>query len=1065
MRLLILAPHPDDEILGCTGLMLNTTQNGGLVRIVVVTDGQLAADPAVRESESQAALAYLGLPKAEFWRYPDGFLPMGADIQGRYLQLAREFNPSHIALPSPTDVHPDHRRLTRGVLGVLVGQWAGVLMFYETTTPLAQCNHFEPVALGTKLDAMAVHASQLPSFNYLQWITGLCALRGASAGCDAAEGYLRYQWDGSPQNFFEHQPVVSVIVRADDRELLVHALRSIEEQEYDQLEVWVIWYGPVPLPVPPPGLMAHVLQGPGGRSANLNLGLERAKGEYLAFLDQDDVWHSQHVSTLITELQSDPLLDLAYGNYERVVCSRRGAIVQVVSREDIHTEHFQPGRLMLGNHIPLHTYVCRLRRARQIRFDESLDAYEDWDFLLRAELDGWQFRHVEAAVAEYRLYPDTHQSGDIDALHHDKGYLAWTPVVRQKFFNQLTAKQFDVLLEFAEDIRSQLAELQIRHARLEQTSTTQNARLEQLQHQQLEQHLWADELVPATPGLAPWPRLLGHAMGQCGPMISVLMPVCDPEPNFLTEAVHSVLQQSYPNWELCLADDASISPTICSMLRHLAGNDPRIKLHTHTVRQGIVAATTSAYSHAKGQWLTFVDHDDKLHPDALLEVVKAIHLQPDVQAIYTDSNTVDRNGQRLNTFCKPAWSPETLLHLSYMNHLSLVRRDVFETIGGLMPGLDGCQDWDMWLRLSLLPNLQVRHIPQSLYDWRASETSTAYSLATKPYVLQAALTATRNHLQRLGATHIHNHFPTEGWPGVRHSWAASLQPLTAVILTHRNPVDLERLLQALQASTYPQLHIHVVANRVASSDTHTHRLLGQVASWPNARVVHDDRSFNWAALNNTAARQCTTPWVVFLNDDVEWSQPDTLQRLARYLTLSPSIGVVGMRLMYAAFDGGGVQHDGIQTSTNPGQTAHNIRTAEQCAGLYMPRNVSAVTGACLLTSLSVFHQCGGFDERFAISFNDVDYCLHARRLGYRIVQASDVSGIHHESRTRGLPDTPDKIREILTAGQRLVDRWGDLLTERYSLAYQRDYVASFIVKVPSAPAMAGLAGGAQPLSV
>lgn len=234
-----------------------------------------------------------------------------------------------------------------------------------------------------------------------------------------------------------------------------------------------------------------------------------------------------------------------------------------------------------------------------------------------------------------------------------------------------------------------------------------------------------------------------------------------------------MLQQSYPHWELCLTDDASTSPTVRHMLQHLADSNPRVKLQTHTNRRGIVAATNSAYGHAKGQWLTFVDHDDTLHPDALLEVVKTILLQPHLQAIYTDSSTVDRNGQRINTFRKPAWSPETLLHLSYMNHLSLVRRDAFQAIGGgLTPGLDGCQDWDMWLRLASLPSLKVGHVPLSLYNWRASETSTAYSLASKPYVLQAALTATQQHLQRLGATQIDNHFPTEGWPGVRHSWAA-----------------------------------------------------------------------------------------------------------------------------------------------------------------------------------------------------------------------------------------------------------------------------------------------------
>lgn len=536
MRLLVLAPHPDDEILGCTGLMARSVQAGGTTRIVVVSDGHLAADPVVRQFESRAALTHLGLPEPEFWSYPDGSLPMGVRIRACYLQLVRDFNPSHIALPSPTEAHPDHRRLTRGLLSALVGQWSGALMFYETTTPLAQCNHFEPVDLGKKLEAMALHASQLPSFNYLQWIKGLCALRGVSAGCEAAEGYLNFQWDGSPQNFFEHQPLVSVIVRADDTELLTHALHSIEGQDYDQLEVWVIWHGSTPLPELPPTLMAHVLQGPGGRSANLNLGLERASGEYLAFLDQDDVWHSNHVSSLITELQSDPLLDLAYGHYERVVCSRYGATVQILSRESVRTEPFHPGRFILGNHIPLHAYVCRLRRARQIRFDEQLSAYEDWDFLLRAELDGWQFRQVDVTVAEYRLYPDSNQSSDIKDLHHRKGYQAWAPVVHQKLFKQLTFKQFQTFLEFAEDTRSQLVDLQTRHAALEQTSATQQIRLEQLHQLQLEMHTWADHWYRQPPVWhrgqgclgTPWCNQVHSSVCSCP--CATLSPTSSPKP-------------------------------------------------------------------------------------------------------------------------------------------------------------------------------------------------------------------------------------------------------------------------------------------------------------------------------------------------------------------------------------------------------------------------------------------------------------------------------------------------------------------------------------------------------
>jgi GT2 family glycosyltransferase len=383
--------------------------------------------------------------------------------------------------------------------------------------------------------------------------------------------------------------------------------------------------------------------------------------------------------------------------------------------------------------------------------------------------------------------------------------------------------------------------------------------------------------------------------------------------------------------------------------------------------------------------------------------------------------------------------------------LSVVRCDALQQAGGVRAGFDGSQDWDVWLRLARLPQVQVAHIAQPLYDWRASETSVAYSLATKPYIIESACKATSDHLHALGFADASSQLSLRGG-GVRHQWTAPCLPLTAIVLTHHNPQDLGRLLACLRASTYPELHIKIVANRVADTDQETHRLLSEAASWPRTEVWHDNRPFNWAALNNTAARRSTTPWVLFLNDDVEWAEPDTLQRLTRYLALDPAIGVVGMRLMYADEEGGGIQHDGVVTHNHHKSVANNIQSHRETSGLYVPRNVSAVTGACLLTPQAVFERCGGFDERFAISFNDVDFCLHARCLGYRVVQASDVEGIHHESRTRGKADTPQKQAEIEEGAQRLCARWPDLLRETHSLRYNRYFVASHIIHVaPSAP--------------
>jgi GT2 family glycosyltransferase len=299
-------------------------------------------------------------------------------------------------------------------------------------------------------------------------------------------------------------------------------------------------------------------------------------------------------------------------------------------------------------------------------------------------------------------------------------------------------------------------------------------------------------------------------------------------------------------------------------------------------------------------------------------------------------------------------------------------------------------------------------------------------------VIEAACKATSSHLHALGLSDVDSQLAQRGG-GVRHTWRAPCLPLTAIVLTHRNPEDLSRLLASLRASTYPELHIKLVANRVADTDTDTHRLL------------------NWAALNNEAARRSSTPWLLFLNDDVEWSAPDTLQRLTRYLALDPLIGAVGMRLMYGEEEGGGIQHDGIVTHNDPAHVANNIQTDYLTSGLYIPRNVSAVTGACLLTTKAVFDRCGGFDERFAISYNDVDYGLHVRQLGYRIVQASDVEGIHHESRTRGKADTPEKQAEILEGAKRLCTKWSGLLQEKHSLLYHRNFVASHIVHIAPSP--------------
>lgn len=1045
MRLLVFAPHPDDEVIGCGGLIHRLQSTGEALKIIVVSDGAAGGDAVTRARECLAGLAQLGIKEADFWQQPDGALPLSVVIRQRYLEVVDAWQPTHIALPSPYEAHPDHRRLTRGVLAALMRRWSGELLFYESTTPLPVVNRLEPIDIAAKLAALECHASQLAQYDYAAHVRGLASLRGAACGQPAAEGYIAWGWDGSPQNFFEQRPLVSVILRADDRTFLAIALASLRQQTYDQIEAIVVWHGDEPLPdgESMADLDIRVQRGPGPRTANLNAGLAAAQGAFVAFLDQDDVLHADHLALLLAELQADSDLDIAYGDCRLVVCLRDGDRVKELRVQDTFGQDWRPGRLLAGNHIPLHSFLCSLRLARRIAFDETLAAYEDWDFLVRAEQAGASFRHVGEVVCDYRLFPVGDEAADLATIHQRKGFTSATKEVRSKILRRLDAASFDNLLGLVSDLE---AERNVTLKKLAQAEVERDAaRHEALALVEERRALvaWADQLVPEFPGNDPASRLAGGAFRD-GPCISILMPVCDPVPEQLLEAVHSVIRQTYGRWQLCLADDASTQIDVLALLDRLAaGGDDRIRVVRCDRRGGIVAATHSAADLATGEWLAFLDHDDRLDANALLEVAAAIRTAPQVTAIYTDSRMIDRNGTLLHTYRKPGWSPETLLNLNYINHLSIVRRDAYAAIDGLRRGLDGSQDWDLWLRLSLQPGFTAAHIPLPLYDWRANETSVAYAASAKPYALEAGCQALADHLCTRGFTDavvVH----AQDAPGMRSLWSCDCQSLTAIVLTHRNPEDLARLLGSLAASSYPALDVLLVANRVG--DEETRALLAVAAQRPGWRVIDDDGPFNWAALNNAAVQLTTTPWLLFLNDDVDVPEADTLSRLVRYLALDPVIGAVGARLDFGPEQGGGVQHDGIVTDQQ--WVASEIRDNSSNEGFLMPRNVSAVTGACLLTTRSAFDACGGFDERLAVSYNDVDYCLHLRRRGYRIVQASDVTCIHRASRTRGqiVAGTP-AYRQWQEESQLMRDKWGEFLIEKMRLHYIRRFAGSRIISI------------------
>jgi GT2 family glycosyltransferase len=406
----------------------------------------------------------------------------------------------------------------------------------------------------------------------------------------------------------------------------------------------------------------------------------------------------------------------------------------------------------------------------------------------------------------------------------------------------------------------------------------------------------------------------------------------------------------------------------------------------------------------------------------------AVRGRPSAKLIYTDGRTIDQVGNVLNVFNKPDWSPTTLLSYNYVNHLMVMRRDLLAHLGGLRQAYAGAQDWDLLLRLrEELRDEDVIHVRKPLYDWRATNTSLAYTSATKPWAAEAA----RRALADAAGQHARGPVSVEPNPdgqGYQVNWRDPDRPITVVIPTHSNLEGLRVCIRGLLEETdYAALKLVIIANRC--DDALMRAELESFAGRPGVKVIDDPSPFNWSALMNRAMAQVDTESVLFLNDDVEILAPDWLCRMHRYLDL-PHTGAVGATLFYLD---GSLQHGGIET--DPYWVAGEVKRSvapQEAAGV---RDVSAVTGACLLTTRSAIAGVGGLDEALPNHYGDVDFCLALRQAGYRVVQAADVRLKHHESVTRGRVErTDDPVWN--KAMNRMRRKWGDLLKERYRVTFQ-----------------------------
>lgn len=538
-----------------------------------------------------------------------------------------------------------------------------------------------------------------------------------------------------------------------------------------------------------------------------------------------------------------------------------------------------------------------------------------------------------------------------------------------------------------------------------------------------------------------WLRLYektDEAPPASGPLISIVMPVYNAPEKWLRRAIESVREQTYPRWELCIANDASPAAHVRPLLDEAARSDPRIKVVHREANGHISRASNSALDLVTGDFTALLDHDDELAPHALAEVVRALGIRPDADLLYSDEDKVDEYGRRYAPYFKPDFLPDLFRGQNYLTHLAVYRTARLREVGGFRAGFEGSQDWDLALRVSekTSPD-RIVHIPKILYHWRAIPGSTALTIDQKNYHATAARRALEEHLARTGRAATLEAVTGDHWR-LRYALPA-VPPRVSIVIPTRNGVrHLRRCLDSiLGRTTYPDYEVVIVDN--GSDDSATLAFFKEVAS-AKVRVLSYPHPFNYSAINNFAARQTSGEIVALLNDDLEVITPGWLEEMVAH-ALRPEIGCVGAMLYYPDDT---LQHAGVVLGVGGpggvgGVAGHAFKKfPRHTEGAFnrarLAQNYSAVTAACLVVRKAVYEQVGGLDEKaLAVAFNDVDFCLKVRATGRFNLWTPFAEFYHHESASRGLEDTPAKQARFRGEIETMLTRWGPLL--RHDPAY------------------------------
>lgn len=529
------------------------------------------------------------------------------------------------------------------------------------------------------------------------------------------------------------------------------------------------------------------------------------------------------------------------------------------------------------------------------------------------------------------------------------------------------------------------------------------------------------------------------------PKISIVVPMYNTPEKYFKELLESITEQTYENWELCLADGSPEKAEYLEDLIQPLGDKIKYKLLSEN--KGISGNSNEALKLATGDFIALLDHDDIIPKFALYEIVKTINENPDVDFIYTDEDKIlEENEKRISPHFKQDYAIDTLRSYNYICHFSIFKKELMDKLGGFNSEFDGSQDYDLILRATEQAK-HIVHIPKILYNWRISSTSVASGAAAKPYAYEAAKRAILASIERHGiqGAKVEDSriiglykvtYPVKGEPKI-----------SIIIPNKDHKKDLKRCIKSILKSTYKNYEIIIVENN--SKEKNIFKYYKKLEKNPNIKIEKCEMSiFNYSKLNNFGASKASGEYFVFLNNDTKIITNNWLETIISNCQRE-EIGAIGAKLIYKNKR---IQHAGVVLNLT-GTAGHvNWNEKENNPGYFgrimIQQNVSAVTGALLGVSKKIFEQVNGFDETFPIAYNDVDFCLKIQDIGKLITYNPYIEAYHYESKSRGYEDTEEKQKRLKKEENKLKKKWKKYfdVTDKYYSPNLRTDVPNMRIK-------------------